>query len=522
MIGKLDRDEGMGLITALAIAFIVFTMSAVWVATSHHELDETSFTRHRTSALNSAEAGARLAMAALAQDGDIGGWIGVDESAGTSWTVPNGTGLRTALQTADYVGQGSGGGLGGACDLVDHNESAAGRTVGQHWARVWAIDASEWRYQIESWGWAPSSTGRQASAQKVSIQVQLRPDGIGFTNALFAEANLSALNRKEIYGDVYTGETMSISNYTRIYPNDAGYPGIGQLRVAGDLLIGSGSNNIFGGPVHVQGVLRDNNVGTAYTDLLVRNDEDADTTTSYGAQSYVRSGTVAGEARFRIGSATPPYTGSISGTVVTNVNDMADLPHLSLPVYTWIAADYDSPIVHPSVAAFDTWLEANRSALQGVHYVPGPVGLDLRGGGMRLAGDFMVVAADSVVLQGSPSVLPAAETPANLIVVQLSPTGRLTTANGVGGSDGTLHHLLFSNGELDVANQTTIYGAVYGHEDVSSNRLEVHFRPPKDHLVNGFDFGIPIDPTSFVAVPQVWRTLAPAEPTPITDYCTMP
>ena len=57
MFRRVHEDEqGVGLVMALSIALIIFSLGAVWIATSNHELDETLFHRHRTAALNSAEA----------------------------------------------------------------------------------------------------------------------------------------------------------------------------------------------------------------------------------------------------------------------------------------------------------------------------------------------------------------------------------------------------------------------------------------------------------------------------------
>lgn len=523
---RLDDDRGVGLVMALAISFIIFSLGAVWIVTSNHELDETLFYRHRSGALNTAEAGVRWTMSALAQDTEAGGWIGVDETTGVATDISL-VGVRTALETSDYVASGtSGGSLGDACSMTAHLLSAAGEQTGEWWVRVWPIDLDEFVYQIESWGWSPTTDHRQTAAQKLVVQVRLVPEYDGFTNAIFAEGRLSGLNRKEIYGDVYSGETANISNYTRIHPNDAGYFGEGRLRIYGDLLLATGSNNQFGGPVHVQGIVRDDNLNTEYAEVLVRNDEAAEPATGYGGQSWFRDGIVIGEAKFdkKWSTTYPGYTGTITGEVVDGVNDLPPVPKVGLPDFTWDPSDYAPPLVtfdHPSVAAFTTWFTANKAALYGVHHVPGPVNLDFRAGGIKMAEDFMVVADGDVLIQGTPSVLPTAETPVHMVVVQTTETGRLTTSNSVISVDGVLHHLLFSAGEYDAANQTTLYGSVYGEEDVSTNRLEVHFRPPPDTLVAGFDFYVP-DAVFFLPEPQIWRAVAANEPTPISDYCAVP
>lgn len=522
---RLDDDRGVGLVMALAIAFIIFSLGAVWIATSSHELDETLFYRHRSGALNTAEAGARWAMSALAQDTEAAGWIGVDEASGVATDISV-VGIRTALETSDYVASGtSGGSLGDACAMTPHLLSSGGEQTGEWWVRVWPIDLDQYVYQIESWGWSPSTEHRQTAAQKLLVQVRLVPEYDGFTNAIFAEGRLSGLNRKVIYGDVYAGETANISNFTRIYPNDAGYFGEGRLRVFGDLLLATGSNNVFGGPVHVQGVIRDDNLDTEYAGVFVRNDESAEPATGYGGQSWFRDGIVSGEAKFdkKWSTTYPGYTGSLIGEVIDGVNDLPPVPEVGLPDFEWNPGDYPATMLvidHPDVPSFNAWFTANKANLRGVHRVPGAVGLDFRSG-TRMSDDFMVVADGDVLIQGSPNVLASADTPVHLVVVQTSETARLTTANSVISVDGVLHHLLFSAGEYDAANQTTIYGSVYGKEDVSTNRLEVHFRPPDDDLVSGFDFYVP-EAVFFLPEPQIWRAVGASEPTPITDYCDVP
>lgn len=55
------------MVTAVIVAFIVFSLGAVWYSVSVHELDETTYDRHRTSALHIADAGVRRAMYELSE-----------------------------------------------------------------------------------------------------------------------------------------------------------------------------------------------------------------------------------------------------------------------------------------------------------------------------------------------------------------------------------------------------------------------------------------------------------------------
>ena len=67
----------------------------------------------------------------------------------------------------------------------------------------------------------------------------------------------AAGNRKEIYGDAYSGGDLEIGNFTRVYPNDDGAPGTGQVLVHRDLLISGGSNVEIAGEVKVNGFVED-------------------------------------------------------------------------------------------------------------------------------------------------------------------------------------------------------------------------------------------------------------------------
>ena len=64
--------------------------------------------------------------------------------------------------------------------------------------------------------------------------------------------------------------------------------------------------------------------------------------------------------------------------------------------------------------------------------------------------------------------------------------------------------LVVTQGDFGASNQSTIYGALYGDGDISTNRLEIHFRPPPPEAIVGFEF----DPSladQFRPVPGVWR-----------------
>ena len=226
---RMRQDDGVGMVLALSVSFIVFALGATWYAMSIHELDEVTADRNRTQALNAAEAGAREVMARLAND----------EAFRDEAETPAGASLGIT---------------GGSCDV------AALGTSGEYWVRVTGL--GDLRYEITSWGWAPNRQSRQVSQQALQLDVELIPLG-GFKDALFAAGGgIVGSNRKEIYGTAYSGNDLTLGNFTRLYQNDVPYQGDGSLSVYGDLNIPNGSNVEIRGNVNVQGEVRDNSGST--------------------------------------------------------------------------------------------------------------------------------------------------------------------------------------------------------------------------------------------------------------------
>ncbi|MDH5372865.1 MAG: hypothetical protein OEX97_07975, partial [Acidimicrobiia bacterium] len=79
-------------------------------------------------------------------------------------------------------------------------------------------------------------------------------------------------------------------------------------------------------------------------------------------------------------------------------------------------------------------------------------------------------------------------------------------------SSDDLLYVVYSKGTLGASNLSKIYGVVYGERDNSTNKLEVHFRPPKSDL--GFTFATNL---RVMAQPSVWREI-PEDTLP----CTLP
>ena len=500
---RLRQDDGVGMVLALSVSFIVFALGATWYAMSIHELDEVTADRNRTQALNAAEAGAREVMARLAND----------EAFRDEAETPAGASLGIT---------------GGLCDV------AALGTSGEYWVRVTGL--GDLRYEITSWGWAPNRQSRQVSQQALQLDVELIPLG-GFKDALFAAGGgIVGSNRKEIYGTAYSGNDLTLGNFTRLYQNDVPYQGDGSLSVYGDLNIPNGSNVEIRGNVNVQGEVRDNSGSTYLSSIFIRSD---DTVSSF-FDTYFNKAIVVGEVQYDLNGAMAAGT-SFKGTApnvlaVTTLDPVANpVPQIPLPLFTLNAAreaqyvaDGWSVTHHVSAAAMQAYINGNKNNLGGIHIIDGANGGTLEFKQTTFTDHFMVIgrpnpavggSTGSLVVKGTPSAggTPGGE-PATVVIVVDDTAGVLTMGQNFQSIPEEVHHLIFSTGDIDSANQTTVYGAVYGERDLSNNRLEIHFRPPEESLIEGSFVFDPALADKFIPSPGLWNDIGGNE-VDLTTFC---
>jgi len=206
---------------------------------------------------------------------------------------------------------------------------------------------------------------------------------------------------------------------------------------------------------------------------------------------------------------------------VWNATGIAPVPQITLPKFVWDINKYlDKGVTvfnHATWAQFDTWYQANDSALYGAHFVDDIGSYTINMDKVTLDGDFVLAFRGDLEVRGTPSgVTDPALAPATVVIAGVEPTSDVKMANSANSVEGQIHHLIYAGGTFGASSQTTIYGAMYGSKDVSSNRLEIHFRPPNVSAVAGFEFD-PALADSFIPRPGVWREIPPDAP-----GCTLP
>ncbi|MGH8875255.1 MAG: hypothetical protein ACRDVM_08405, partial [Acidimicrobiia bacterium] len=387
-------DQGIGMVTALSVSFVVFSLGAVTYSVSVHEIDEVTFDRNRTSSINVAEAGAREAMAMLAVNQG-----GFRDSADA--------GEATTGKTA-----------GGECLLDDLETSIDGlpKVVGSYWVRATPVSGEVLTYLIEAWGWAPSPAARQGVAKKLMFQVTLIPLGGGdFTFAVFVGATGAvSAQQAHVYGDVYARGNISITNQTYLFVNDDGYPGDGSLLVGGDL---SFSNKFeAAGTVTVnEDVTQTGGSNATVGDLEGLSDADL---RKFHANNDIRVA----------GTLTSTSQTTAGGEILQGVTGLVPGPDIPLPVFDW--ANVTGGQTYPDWSTFETtYLNANSGSLSGYHYVQDASGNDTWDVKQStFADDFLLVVDGALTLTG-PADVAVGAAPVTVTVVGNTSSSTVATGN---------------------------------------------------------------------------------------------
>ncbi len=196
-IRRVKRDErGAGIVTALMITLIIFALGATWTQIGIHQVEGSSFERHREQALNSAEAGVNQAISTLSAQYD---WSGTTEPV----ALPDGSGEYEIEVTP-----------------VDPN------------------DPDDLDRYIVARSYSPYKGAPRVATRQVEQQVTLDPID-GFSHALFASpGGLVGDNNSTITGDVYSASDLTLAQSAKVF---------GDLTAAGNIT--THNNSTIGGNV---------------------------------------------------------------------------------------------------------------------------------------------------------------------------------------------------------------------------------------------------------------------------------
>ncbi|MEW6473247.1 MAG: hypothetical protein AB1679_13330 [Actinomycetota bacterium] len=163
-------ESGMAMVLSMSVAFVVFTLGAVWIGLGTHQVTATGREKLRDQARNVAEAGLNAAMSRLSADASV---------TGISLSAINGGEFEVSI----------------IHDPLDPNDG---------------------RRYIISRGYAPTKAHPNRVARRLEQQVELVPTD-GFRYALFSyPGGITGANQMTVNGDVYATGDLTLANNSTV------------------------------------------------------------------------------------------------------------------------------------------------------------------------------------------------------------------------------------------------------------------------------------------------------------------
>jgi hypothetical protein len=163
-------ESGMAMVLSMSVAFVVFTLGAVWIGLGTHQITATGREKLREQARNVAEAGLNAAMSRLTADASFSG-LGLTAMTGGEFEV-------TVLPVS--------------------------------------IDPDDPRRYIISRGYAPTKANPNRQARRLEQQVELVYHN-GFRYALFSSpGGITGANYMTVNGDVYASGDLVMANNSTV------------------------------------------------------------------------------------------------------------------------------------------------------------------------------------------------------------------------------------------------------------------------------------------------------------------
>ena len=334
---------------------------------------------------------------------------------------------------------------------------------------------------VESIGYRPSKGHPQEQVRRV--KATYGPEA-AFKFALFSDTGLAVKNNDGTVGDIFANESI-------VMEQNSGVRG-SVISATGSVLMENNAkvrkNGTTGGDVSTGGydpvdswalkMLNGADVeGSAYAEAETCPGSAADSLL-YNIQN---SGTIDGAALAR---------GQISGSVAgTRSPYTCQRRHERkvLPTFNFDASLYTPLQQYTTVATFQTWLNANKTAVSGTHRVwvdacgtaPSAVSSVLDMGGVVINNDFTLITNCRIDFNNNTTFVGDDEARVELIVLNESvdPVPAINIKNNFEIPDPSPAVLLYSTGEILVKNNAESNGAVYGGAISIKNNLDVTYDP---------------------------------------------
>lgn len=429
---RAEGERGAGLVIALLVTLVVFSLGAVWIGLGTHQAIGSGREAMRERARNAAEAGLNAAMGRLTADP---GWTG----CGPSPKEPCGTLPGAAFEVTV---------LPVLTDPADLN-----------------------RYIVAK-GYAPSRDAPRRVARQLEHQVELVPTD-GFRYALFtAPGGVTGANRMTVTGDIYSASDLLLSN---------------NANISGSLIsrktITTSNNSTITGDVHA---LLDVTLNDAKTTVLgdVASGGSVSLTGrvkgSVQAAGTITGGTVDGS---RAQGSPPPEPPDIS------------LPTFSWPAveakYPLTAQTWLDPAAFEAHWLLNKDAFSGHHYVKCALPLPcvTPIALALK---WKVVGDVTVVSEGPIGL--SAEIINAAGKPVTITIVSLAPDPPLPLpllpsiemTNNISLPDDVRVLFFAPNGTARFKNLKHFSGAVYASNIIVDQQFTITFVPL---AVTGFDWG---------------------------------
>ena len=474
------RESGFVMVTMLIVMVIISGLVVVMLTTQSHTNNATARNRSWGAAVHVAESGVHEAIAYLQS---------------TNGVAPIGT--------------------------------QSGSTAEGTWQYV-VTPLARKHYQIDAIG-AVGTNSALASSRR--LRVILAPP-TSFRYALLSLSDVSTKNNNIVCGDIWANSYVTVyQNNSVLAGSSSGCPSgaVGN----GNITAATGSVTLQGGS-HVEGSIWTGGYDSAGKSVLVANQAvvgggvKASSSTpgcsddlSHLHYAVSNDGTISGSV-----TTWGAITGSGSSGTRNPLTCSTAAASAQMPAFSWNAANYPTASTHfytfpADYSLFNSYIAANRTALQGTFYITGgssatPVDLT----GVSIAGDTTIVATNSPIHADGIGSANSADKVLVLVSYYSAPASACTTTGGnpgdcaigfknnfemsgtsLGAGSNTAVLLFAPNGPVALKNSAQFNGAIYANNIQVKNNMSLAYDPRIDQIVGFGDVTLDV---------KTWMECTPA------------